>query len=194
MFLFFDTETTGLPKRGKHPNRFDHIGLTQIAVEIVDEFRNPLHTVALAVNAGMEVPAEAAAITGHDTAYVLSHGVSEKFAIHLFHRLLKLDYPWNIAHNAEYDVGVLNAVAKRHGLELPWGQVYCTKEGMEPVAQLPPTEAMIKWGRGDQFKSPTLAESIRYAFGEELSGAHDALVDTTACRRLFYYLMDRGLL
>ena len=30
-------------------------------------------------------------------------------------------------------------------------------------------------------------------FGEEISGAHDALVDTRACARVYYHLLDNGL-
>jgi len=37
-------------------------------------------------------------------------------------------------------------------------------------------------------KPPKLEECIRHFFGEELDGAHDAMVDVVACRRVFFHL------
>ena len=37
-------------------------------------------------------------------------------------------------------------------------------------------------------KSPKLEECIEHFFGEKLSGAHDAMVDVGACKRVYFNL------
>ena len=54
--------------------------------------------------------------------------------------------------------------------------------------KMPPTEKMLRSRYRDQFKAPKLAEACRYFFGEDLVGAHDALVDVRACARLYFHL------
>lgn len=39
-------------------------------------------------------------------------------------------------------------------------------------------------------KAPKLAECVKHFFGEDLAGAHDALVDVRACARVFFRLRD----
>jgi DNA polymerase-3 subunit epsilon len=42
------------------------------------------------------------------------------------------------------------------------------------------------------FKDPKLSEAYQFMFGEELVGAHDAFVDTEACARVYFWLLDNG--
>jgi DNA polymerase-3 subunit epsilon len=41
-------------------------------------------------------------------------------------------------------------------------------------------------------KSPKLSEAYRHFLGEDLIGAHDALVDVRACRRIYDHLKMIG--
>jgi len=41
-------------------------------------------------------------------------------------------------------------------------------------------------------KPPKLEECIRHFFNEELDGAHDAMVDVRACRRVYFHLQTMG--
>lgn len=102
-----------------------------------------------------------------------------------------------VAHNLQFDKQLVNFTTQRASilpgpLDNAW--TFCTLEATTPLLRIPPTESMIKWGHGDKFKSPKLEEAYRHFFGEEISGAHDALVDTRACARVYYHLLDNGLL
>ena len=43
-------------------------------------------------------------------------------------------------------------------------------------------------------KWPTLAEAFQHFTGQELAGAHDALVDTEACLSVFRGLVKQGVI
>ena len=58
------------------------------------------------------------------------------------------------------------------------------KENSTDVLKLPG-----KYG----YKWPTLAEAYRHYTGQEISGAHDALVDTEACLVIFRALVETGV-
>jgi DNA polymerase-3 subunit epsilon len=60
-------------------------------------------------------------------------------------------------------------------------------EAATPVLNLPPTERMIAAGF-DKPKPPKLEECIRHFFNEDLEGAHDAMADVIACRRVYFHL------
>ena len=59
------------------------------------------------------------------------------------------------------------------------------------VVNLPPTEKMRAAGF-DKPKPPKLEECIRHFFNEELGGAHDAMIDLDACRRVYIHLASVG--
>ena len=63
-------------------------------------------------------------------------------------------------------------------------QIVCTKESSTDVLKLPG-----KYG----YKWPTLAEAYRHYTGEEIEGAHDALVDTEACLAVYRGLVQEGI-
>lgn len=52
---------------------------------------------------------------------------------------------------------------------------------------LPPTERMRAAGFNKP-KPPKLEECIRHFFNEDLDGAHDAMIDVAACRRVYFHL------
>ena len=56
-----------------------------------------------------------------------------------------------------------------------------------PIINFPPTEKMKAVGF-DKPKPPKLEECIRHFFNEDFAGAHDAMADVTACRRVFLHL------
>lgn len=64
---------------------------------------------------------------------------------------------------------------------------YCTCTKSTPILKLPPTEKMKAAGMNGP-KSAGLAECIKHFFNEELTGAHDAMVDVRACARVYYAL------
>ena len=72
--------------------------------------------------------------------------------------------------------------------------VFCTMEAACSVVNLPPTAKMLAAGI-HRPKSPKLEECVKHFFNEDLQGAHDAMVDVAACRRVYLHLKsleDRG--
>jgi DNA polymerase III subunit epsilon len=55
------------------------------------------------------------------------------------------------------------------------------------LVNLPPTAKMVAAGFNKP-KPPKLAEVILFLFGEELQGAHDAMVDVRATARVHFHL------
>lgn len=93
------------------------------------------------------------------------------------------------AHNIKFDRGVIEAAIARHyGRVLPLRKpLFCTMEAATPVVNLPPTERMRAAGFNKP-KPPKLEECIRHFFNEDLDGAHDAMIDVAACRRVYFHL------
>ena len=75
-----------------------------------------------------------------------------------------------------------------------WAQrppAYCTMRASQDLSKLAPTAAMAASGRLWN-KPPKLGEAYQHFFGEDLSGAHDALVDVVACKRIYLELERRA--
>lgn len=68
----------------------------------------------------------------------------------------------------------------------PGPDVECAIELVTPMCKMPPTERMIAAGRGDQFKNPKLVEAHQFLFGEGFDGAHSALADARATKRVWF--------
>lgn len=195
MIAFFDTETTGLPnKRSPRLELQPHV--LQFAVSLYDNTRRPVMEVSALVQLpeNVTISPEALATHGITPALLAQYGMQKFQAIQL------LRFAFNraelvVAHNLQFDEKLLTYETEREQrLNLFEGKrKFCTMEATIPLLRLPPTEAMIKWGHGDKFKSPKLVESYQFLFGETFDGAHDALVDTRACARVYFELLDRGL-
>lgn len=103
-----------------------------------------------------------------------------------------------VAHNLQFDLRIMRIAMLRAGLTkerlaemdaaLPKG--FCTCNASTPIVNLPPTPKMVAAGFNKP-KQAKLSECIQHFFGEELVGAHDALVDVRACVRVFRHLQPK---
>jgi DNA polymerase-3 subunit epsilon len=188
MILFFDTETTGffndrLPV--DHPTQ-PHI--VQLAAQLSEKDGRPVAGFSLIIDPGVEIPPGAASVHGITTERAVKFGVSSEFALstfaHLYQRAELI-----VGHNIKFDKNVTETAISRHykALKRLEKALFCTMEAATPVVNLPPTERMIAAGITKP-KSPKLGECIRHFFGEDLDGAHDAMVDVAACRRVYLHL------
>lgn len=197
MICFFDTETSGVPnKRSPRLELQPHI--MQLAISLYDNERRPVYEVSTLVALPETATCDPKALETHGITPELSrrYGVQPAQAIALL-RYACMRAELVVAHNLQFDEKLVEYAVQRAGQDFsPLVPVkkFCTLEATTPILKLPPTEGMIKWGHGDKFKSPKLSEAYSYFFGEEISGAHDALVDTRACARVYYHLLDNGLL
>lgn len=195
MICVFDTETTGLPnKRSPRLEMQPHI--MQLAISLYDESRRPVFELSTLVALPEHVGCSPEALATHGITPELSreYGMPAKKAIGML-RFAMRRAKIVVAHNLQFDEKLVDFACKRNEeiSPLEGAGKFCTLEATTDLLRLPPTEAMIKWGHGDKFKSPKLEETYRFLFGETFEGAHDALVDTRACARVYFELLDRGL-
>lgn len=209
MYLFFDTETNGLPKDWKAKmSDVDNWGrIIQLGWQLYDSERQLIMECKdLIVPNGWTIPVkedflnkgmtEAKAIenakfwvdNGFSTELnklsgIPIHKALERF---LFHYDMAF---YMIAHNMNFDYNVVGAEMIR--LKMKAGQRrlerICTMEKSTNFLKLP-------GGYRGSYKFPKLEELHRFLFKEEFDGAHDALADVKATARCFFELIDRGII
>lgn len=192
MILFWDTETTGF---FDHRLPVDHEAqpyIVQLAAQLCEDDGRPVAGFSLIVDPGISngvsIPERASSLHGITDERAAQFGCSAEFALSAFtHLYQRADMV--CAHNAKFDKGVTEtAIARHYGRAMPLRKpVFCTMEAASPIINLPPTERMRAAGF-DKPKPPKLEECVWHFFGETLEGAHDAMVDVAACRRVYLHL------
>ena len=189
MYLFFDTETTGLPRSWKAPA--DDVDnwprLVQIAWILCDRDGAELEKRSLIVAPdGFTVPTDASRIHGISNTRALEEGVPVESALEEFGRCLN-QCSCLIAHNLDFDAKVLAAEYIRMGADpgLEDKVTICTKEVSTDFCRLP--------GRYG-YKWPTLEELHRILFGSDFEQNHDALDDVEACARCYFELIKQNVI
>lgn len=190
MILFFDTETTGLPNERLPIGHPSQPYIVQLAAQLCEGDGKPVAGFSLIVDPGVPIPAGAANVHGITTERAVKFGVSTHFALSAFSHLYR-NADLIVAHNSKFDKFVIETAIARHQNVKPLEKAFfCTMEAAAPIVNLPPTERMLAAGITKP-KPPKLEECIRYFFGEGLDGAHDAMVDVEACRRVYFHIVGR---
>lgn len=192
MILFFDTETTGFFQDRLPVDHPDQPYIVQLAAELCDEGGEPVAGFSFIIDPGIgdgiDIPAQASSVHGIANEKAAAMGVSAEFALSAFtHLYQRADTV--CAHNIKFDRGVTEvAIARHYGRVMPLRKpLFCTMEAATPIMNLPPTERMRAAGFNKP-KPPKLEECIRHFFNEDLDGAHDAMIDVAACRRVYFHL------
>jgi len=189
MILFFDTETTGFFDDRLPVDHDAQPYLVQLAAQLCDKNGASVAGFSFIVcYPGVEIPERAAAVHGITTEKAIQFGIAPEFALAAFtHLYQRADVI--CAHNIKFDKGIMEvAIARHYGKTMPLRKpLFCTMEAASPIVNLPPTEKMRAAGF-DKPKPPKLEECVRHFFNEELDGAHDAMVDLSACRRVYLHL------
>jgi DNA polymerase-3 subunit epsilon len=188
MILFFDTETTGFYQDRLPVDHPDQPYIVQIAAQLCEDDGVPRAGFSLIVDPGISIPSRASEVHGITDEVAAQFGVSLEFALSAFTHLYQRS-DLVCAHNIKFDRGVIEAAISRHYRKvMPLRKpLFCTMEASTPIINLPPTERMRAVGI-DRPKPPKLEECIRHFFNEDLDGAHDAMVDVSACRRVYQHL------
>lgn len=187
MILFYDTETTGFYQYRLPVDDENQPHLVQLAMQLCEDDGSIASQVSVIVDCPVSIPDQASSVHGIDNHRSAQLGVKPETAVGLYNFMAsRADLV--VAHNIKFDSAIMRTACVRAGhetiLSVP---EYCTMEAAAPIVDLPPTERMIAAGINKP-KSPKLEECIKHFFDEDLEGAHDALVDVTACRRVFFHL------
>ena len=186
MFLIFDTETTGLPKRDNVPiSEVDNWPrVVQIAWQLHDESGELTgnHNVLIRPD-GFEIPYSAEKVHGISTEKAKSEGIPLAEALSIFNKSLE-QTSILIGHNIRFDMNALGAEFFRSGIESKFLdlQQVCTMRSSTDYLKL-------TGGRGGKFKPPKLMELYEFLFEEQFSEAHNAAADVEATARCFLELL-----
>jgi len=193
-YLFFDTETTGVPRNYKAPitDLENWPRLVQIAWVVFNENGEKDGGLFTECNylikpEGFTIPDQATAVHGITTEKAISEGHSLVSVLAIFHHQLGLCEKV-AGHNVMFDINVVGAEFLRSKLPAP------NIAPLRIVDTMLRTTQLCRLPGPYGFKWPTLTELHQFVFGEPFEGAHDALADITATARCFFELRKRGKL
>ena len=191
MYLIFDTETTGLPKRYNAPvsDSDNWPRCIQIAWQLHDAMGNLIeHQDYLVKPDGFNIPFDAEKIHGISTELATAEGISLEEVAEKFQEALSKT-KFIVGQNVDFDVNIMGAEFFRLGIENPLPKLPVLDTCTETTAQL----CQIPGGRGGKFKLPTLTELHEFLFNEPFAEAHNATADVEATTRCFLELVRRQI-
>lgn len=194
MIVFYDFETTGFVDRHAELTAEHQPHIVQVgAIVTTNEGEKVAAFDLIAMPDGWIVPDSSTAVHGITTQSAIERGVPEKAIFRLLTNFMGRA-TLRIAHNDAFDSQIARIAAHRFDPEFlryfDQMQSFCTMEATRDLCRIPPTERMVAAGI-TEFKSPKLSEAYRHLFGEELSGAHDAMVDIAACKRIYEHIQQK---
>ncbi|WP_209402331.1 DNA polymerase III subunit alpha [Pseudozobellia sp. WGM2] len=189
MYLIFDTETTGLPKKWDAPitDTDNWPRCIQIAWQLHDDMGNLIeHQDYLVKPDGFNIPYDAEQIHGISTELAQQEGMPLGEVLRKFNAAMART-KFIVGQNVGFDVNIMGAEYHRMAVENPLQELPVLDTCTEETAML----CQIPGGRGGKFKLPTLTELHEYLFGEPFSEAHNATADVEATTRCFLELIRR---
>ncbi|MEM7037254.1 MAG: 3'-5' exonuclease [Bacteroidota bacterium] len=188
MYLFFDTETTGLPKRWDAPvSKVDNWPrLVQLAWSLHEENGDLVEEGDLIVRPeGFTIPKSSTQIHGISQKQAMEEGSELKSVLERFAEAVE-KATLVIGHNVSFDESVVGAEYIRTGVphQLWHRERMCTKLETTDYCAIPG-----KYG----YKWPTLEELHLKVFGKGIEGAHNAMVDVQATANCFFELRKIGV-
>ena len=190
MFLIFDTETTGLPKRWNAPisDSENWPRCVQVAWQLHDEQGTLIEDKNFIVTPeGFDIPYESEQIHGISTALAKKQGIPLNEVLTSFEATLaKTKYL--VGHNVGFDVNIMGAELHRLQRDTSITNLAVLDTCTEDTALL----CQLPGGRGGKFKLPTLTELYKHLFNESFTEAHNATADVEATSRVFLELIRQN--
>src|SRR5690606_26890086 len=189
MYLIFDTETTGLPKRWDAPiSDIDNWPrCIQIAWQLHDSMGNLIdHQDYLIKPDGFNIPFDAERIHGISTELAMEQGVPLAGVLERFNAALA-QAKFVVGQNIGFDINIMGCEFHRCGAGTPLAQLPVLDTCTEITAEL----LQLPGGRGGKYKLPNLTELHQYLFGVPFAEAHNATADVEATTRCFLELIKR---
>ena len=175
MNIYFDTETSGLPKRSiygyKHLEAYETCRLVSIAWIVTLQGKVVHEAHYIIQPEGFIIGSRSQAIHGISQEKALEEGVTFNHAMHEFRQLLK-ETSALIAHNIDFDTNVLKSEFHRRGMDY-----------MIDLMEKPQQVCTMKKGQKIMGLKvyPKLCNLYKFLYNEEMKNAHDAMSDTYHC-------------
>ena len=189
MYLFFDTETTGLPKDYNAPakNTDNFPRVVQLAWVLISDQQERIASGNHIIKPeGFEIPEESSKIHGITQVIALEKGEPLKDVLKTFAKAI-IDADVLVAHNINFDWKVMGAEFYRAGVPMYLDDIQklCTMMSTINFVQAPGSYG---------FKYPKLVELHKKLFDCDFEGAHDASNDIEATIKCFWKLRDMQLI
>jgi len=189
IYLFFDTETTGLPKNWKAPipDVDNWPRLVQLAWLAYDAAGNKVAGEnAIIKPVGFDIPEHASKIHGVTTKRALAEGKDLQEVLRAFRKQIELSEVI-VGHNVGFDVNIVGAEFIRFNFPpiVPARPKICTMLKSTKFCNLPGPRGP-KW--------PKLQELHHKLFSENFEEAHNAAADINATARCFFELKRLGVI
>lgn len=188
-YLFFDTETTGVPHDYNAParNTSNWPRLVQLGWILTDESGNEISSGNEIIKPeGFSIPSDASRVHGITTEVALRDGKPLKQVIESFLKDTK-GIRCFVGHNVSFDQRVVGAELYRLGITdtVSTARSFDTMVAATDYCKIPGAYG-YKW--------PKLIELHRKLFGCDFEDAHDAMADITATKKCFFEMKRRGLI
>ena len=187
MFLIFDTETTGLPKKWNAPlsDLENWPRCVQLAWQLHNEKGECISQQSYIINPdGYTIPFDAERIHGISTELAIKEGENLSNVLSEFQKLLsKTQYL--CGHNVTFDLKILGAEFLRLNQVNPLDRIDIIDTCSENTALI----CKLPGGKGGRFKLPTLTELYLNIFKENFQEAHNASADVEATARCLLELI-----
>ena len=190
MYLFFDTETTGLPKNYQAPldDFLNWPRIVQIAWSLYDEEGNHWESYSYIIKPnGFIISDEVAKIHRVSQERAMSEGVELREALeHFLKDAQSAEYL--VAHNIDFDEKIIGSELLRENLSpnpFVGNNKICTMKSSVNFCKIENGRGFYKW--------PNLTELYGVLFSDAFPDAHDALIDVNACAKCFFELKRRGI-
>lgn len=189
LIFSYDTETTGLPDWKSPSGSENQPHIVQLGGVLCDsETKEIVKTLNVIIKPeGWVIPEETIEVHGITNEHALEVGISEKDAIQ---QLLDMcEGAERVAFNRTFDQRIIRIGLKRYFDEEAqdkWAEKddhHCSMLMAKPIMRLLPKG---RYG----YKNPKLADAYKFFTGEELEGAHDALVDAKASLQVYFGCLE----
>ena len=190
-YLFFDTETTGLPRNWNAP--VDDLDNWPRMVQLAWEFFKDGEKISVGdyiiKPEGFWIPQETSNIHGITTERANMEGAELKIVLAEFKNLIE-QADFLVAHNISFDEKIMGAEFLRKNMPnlLESKKTICTKEIATDFCAIPNTNGRTS------FKWPKLAELHKKLFGKEFKDSHNAMADVSATSKCFFELKKLGVI
>ncbi len=182
-YLFFDTETTGLPGNYKAPitDFKNWPRVVQLAYLIYDEQGNELKSKDIIIKPeGFTIPLAASNVHGITTERAIAEGIDLQTVLKKFAEDIN-SVDILVAHNISFDEAIIGCEFLRNKLENPISlkRKICTMKSTTDFCRIPGNYG---------FKWPKLSDLHIKLFGKDFDEAHNALADIRATADCFWEL------
>jgi DNA polymerase-3 subunit epsilon len=205
--LFFDTETTGLPRKDPTTGEVEQPRITQLGfilerngvdALVVDTLIRPdnwpIYTGVCKEGipeSGTGISRKSSEITGITQDMCEADGIPIADAVELF-VIAAENADMIVCHNTAFDLKVIRGEYGRLRPDVSDRLVLCNKPTFCTMKTATPICRIGKKDGRTSYKWPKLIEAMKFFFDEELENAHSAIVDIKATRRVFHKLIELG--